>query len=558
MEKQILYQAKLEEIIQANIQARLVLSKKLTDTDVARFKAQDDYTKRDEEISKNKLDYIKKLADTYKMDADDFKQYSSRIAKASELTIDQIKAIEESLKLSDNEGLPGSLDQRLAIVSSYVSKLEQYEVQVRQDRKKNEVALTEQVGAIQEGGYAASLKKLKNKKDKEDDWWKIYLRMWKQNFDELLRMYKKDGDDFVNEAEKKWKEAVKRQDDNIALMLENDSLEASLTQTKIDDENAAYQERLNNYKIQQDETGKITEESQRHIELLEQQHNQNLLHIQYDAEQEKNKAEEKAAADRKKKREEEFKETVDNLKAISDFIIKEYEARIQSNIDYIDHKEELNREAQDAQRQLAIAGRDNTLAFEQKNQADLEKKRAAEARKLKRAKELEIFLNALASFSKDDPKQALGKALALMATAVATEAAFMEDGGILGKTNQKSWTGRKHRGGGDILVHAQTGEGMFSRKEVANMGGDAAFMSFKNLLAKPLVDRPIPMGGVMFQGMSTKKLEDKIDALNETIKNMPHDIIDWESRDDVDIRNHRRIEKGIIHHVQHVIKRPRI
>lgn len=559
LEKHIEYQDKLQKILQASIQQRLVLSGKLSDTDVARFKAMEDYTAREEEITKSKLEGIKELADAYKLDLDDFKQYSKRLAVAADLTVDQIKAIEESLKISQNEGLPRSLEQRLSIISSFVAKLEVLDTQVRKERRDNSLALNEEVAAIEEGGYKKSLKKLHVKKEKEDDWWKKYLAWWKHNFDELLRMYKKDTDEFLKETDRKNKEAIKRDEANIALIYENNKLAASLNGDRVDDENARYQEEVYNFELQRDEKGRVTAESLRHLELLEIQHNQNLLRIQMEGEEAQNKLDEEERKKKEKKRKEDLKETIDNIQQITKFILDEYENRIKANIDYIDHQQEISRDNADAQRQLAIAGKENTLAFEEKRQADLEKQRVSEARKLKRAKELEIFLNAMAEFSKDDPKQALAKALALMATTIAVEATFMEEGGILGKNNTKSWKGRKHKGGGDILVHAQTGEGMFSRKEVANMGGDKAFMDFKNLLANPLTEKPIPLSGVMFQNITdTKALEQKMDELKSAIENMPHDVIDWESRDDVDIRNHRRYEKGVINHVQHVIKKARL
>lgn len=559
MEKHLEMQDKLQKILQTNIQQRLVLNKQLSDTDVARFKAMEDFTAREDEISKTKLENIKKLADAYKLDESDFRQYAKRIGVAGELTVEQLKAIEEGLKISENEGLPRSLDQRLAIIASFVAKIEELERNVRKERRDNSLALNEEVAAIEEKGFHSSLKKLKVKKEKEDDWWKRYLAWWKQNFDELLRMYKKDTDDFLKETERKNREAIKRDEDNIALILENNKLEASLTKDKVDDENARFQEEINNFEIQHDEKGQITEQSYRHLELLRKQHNQNLLRIQMEGEEAQNKLDEEERKRKKKKREEDLKETIENFQQITKFILDEYKVRIESNIEYIDHQQEVSRDAADAQRQLAIAGKENTLAFEEKRQADLERQRVQEAKKLKRAKELEIFLNAMAEFSKDDPKQALGKALALMATAIAAEATFAEEGGILGKINEKSWKGRKHKGGGDILVHAQTGEGIFSRKEVANMGGEAAFMNFKNLLANPITEKPIPLSGVMFSGMTdTRKLEQKIDMLADVFRNKAEYQVDWESWRDMHTMNITKIEKGIKETIKHQLKKPRL
>ncbi len=131
--------------------------------------------------------------------------------------------------------------------------------------------------------------------------------------------------------------------------------------------------------------------------------------------------------------------------------------------------------------------------------------------------------------------------------------------GILGKIKEKSWTGRKHRGGGDVLVHAQTGEGLFSRKEVANMGGEGAFMNFKNLLARPLRERPIPLSGAMFQGFtSTAKLEEKVDNLTKIISDKKEIDVHWETLRERDYMVITTMEKGIKDIVKHELKRPRI
>lgn len=567
LDKQIEYQEKLQTILSGAIEDRLVLDKKLTDVDKQKFKAQDDFDKRDQEITANKIKYLKELGDKYKLNGDDFEKYGNRIAKVADLTAADLKKIGADIALSNNEGLPGNLDQQLKIIQDYQDEAETYEAGVRAERRKNEEVLNEQIGVIQKSAYEKQLeekkKAAKKIKSHDDDWWKIYLKQWKENFDELLRMYKHDADEFIKESDRKWNEAVKRGDDNVSLIIDNMQLEASLTQTKIDDENAAYAERLNNFKIQRDEKGQITEASQKHLELLEQQHNQNLLHIQYDAEQERQKEEDAAAKERKKKREQEFKETISNVKQVSDFILKEYEARIDSNVKYIDHQEELSRNAADAQRQLAIAGKENDLAYEEKRQADLEKQRAEERKKLKRAKELEIFLNAMADFSKDDPKQALGEALALMATTIAAEATFADKGGILGKIKEKSMIGplgmsRRHASGKDILLHAEEGEGLLSVPEIANMGGEGAFMDFKRLLARPLREREIPLSGTIFQGItSTAKLERKVDNLTEVIRNKPEFNVYWETLRDRDFMIVEKMEKGVKDIMKHELRRPR-
>lgn len=257
----------------------------------------------------------------------------------------------------------------------------------------------------------------------------------------------------------------------------------------------------------------------------------------------------------KKEREKDVKQAIENLQQIADAVIELNKQRIEANIDAIDRQQDLQKDAVEVQRRQAELGRDNTLAFEEKRAADLEKQRMQEQKKLIKLKELETFLNSVASFSKDDPESAVAKALAQLAIIKGYEATFMEEGGILGhESNSKSWLGRKHKGGGDILVHAQTGEGFFSRKEIASMGGEQAFLNFKNMLGNNQLP-PIPMTGVMFQGFDTKKLEDKIDTLNHTIKNKKETDINFDAMGNMIVTT---TENGIKEIMKHVLRKPRI
>ncbi len=261
----------------------------------------------------------------------------------------------------------------------------------------------------------------------------------------------------------------------------------------------------------------------------------------------------------KKERKDDLKEVANDTKVMLKFILDMYENMLEENIKYIDHRQDMQKQAINEQEALAIAGKENTLAFEKKQQSELEKMRMEEQRKLKRAKELEIFLNSLAEFSKDDPKNALGKALALMATAVAAEATFAEDGGIIGQIKERSYPGRRHKGGGDVLVHAQVGEGMFSRKEVQNLGGAGAFMAFKQLLGRgPITEKPIPLTGVAFGGglgYDPSRLEKKVDQLNETMKNKRELDIEFESMHNMFSMIVTQTERGVRDKTKYELKR---
>ena len=253
-----------------------------------------------------------------------------------------------------------------------------------------------------------------------------------------------------------------------------------------------------------------------------------------------------------------LKEQMDNFKQLSDFAIKQFELIAKSNDEYYQHQEELTKTNIDVQAKLAAAGKASTLAQEEKAYADLERKRQQDAVKLRKAKELEIFLNSLASFSKDDPKQAFAKALALFAETKAMEATFAEDGGLLGQINTKSNFSRRHKGGGDILVHAQTGEGILSRDNIATLGGDNAFLKMKAMLDNPMSEVPIHLNGVLFQQNNSKALEHKVDTLIEVMKNKREIVVDWESHATMNTMNVTTIEKGIKETIKHQLRKPKL
>lgn len=358
-------------------------------------------------------------------------------------------------------------------------------------------------------------------------------------YDKLLKdydEYTKEQAKIVEEDLKKRLAAVKENEERLAdvLKLEN---ETNYTEGKITQEQHDKQDIEDQLAVLELKKVNLEEYSNEYIEIEIKE--QELLRQLREKEKKANKKK--------------IDETIADLKVMYDFFIKINEDRIKNNIETIDHEEGLQKSAIDKQRQLAIAGKDNDLAFEEKRQADLEKKRQQEKKKLMKLKELETFLNSVASFSKDDPKSAVAKALAELAIVKGVEASFAEEGGLVGQIKEKSWLGRKHKGGGDILVHAQTGEGILSRNDISNMGGEQAFLNFKNMLNTGLP--PIPMSGVMFQGMDTKKLEDKLDNLEKAFKNKKETYVDWESHG---VMNVTTVENGIKDTVKHILRKPRI
>lgn len=181
----------------------------------------------------------------------------------------------------------------------------------------------------------------------------------------------------------------------------------------------------------------------------------------------------------------------------------------------------------DIQRGLAERGLANTLAFEEKRKAELERKQQKEAQTQKRVKLLETFLNSLAEFSKTDPKTALQKALLEVALATAASAVFAEEGGIIGEIGARSGR-RRHKGGGDVLLHAQTGEGILSRSEMDNLG-KRNFHLLKDAARFPIRDDVFVMPKIALAGgmaVSNAEVVKEIQGLRKDFRNQKRES--WE------------------------------
>lgn len=256
---------------------------------------------------------------------------------------------------------------------------------------------------------------------------------------------------------------------------------------------------------------------------------------------------------------EQMQSVLENVDQIFDELADRRDANLQSQID-------LEKSFIDNQTRLAIAGMDNTLGIEEKKLAELEKKRAQNQRKLKREKELEAFFEAVISYNKEDPKTSIIKALAQVAGIEGAAALFMEDAGLIGSGNipmtkltGKGWS-RRHKSRKDRLVLAEDGEGMFSKKNIANMGGPERFLSLKRRLdAGPLgEERRIPIEKALPAASQHKEVVESIQQLTQVIKDKSEISVDWESKADMDSMNITRIEKGIKNLTQIQLRKPRI
>lgn len=235
-----------------------------------------------------------------------------------------------------------------------------------------------------------------------------------------------------------------------------------------------------------------------------------------------------------------WKETVqevtDNIKEITDTLIEalitQSEAIQKSNDYKLSQQDKLIEE----QEVLANRGLQNTLAFQIRQRDQLEQQQIAEQQKQKKLKELELFINSVANFAKNDPATAIPKALAVLAATKTAEAMFAEQGGVVGDIASRRilggsvvdglFLGRRHSQGG-ILLEAEAGEGILSRKEMGNLGLNN-FQMLKNFLKAPLVEKSFSQLAGPSIHFDMSGVENRLDRVEKAIQNIPKINIDWD------------------------------
>lgn len=216
-------------------------------------------------------------------------------------------------------------------------------------------------------------------------------------------------------------------------------------------------------------------------------------------------------------------------------VFSAYEEQANKRAELLQKETSDQEKAIETQRELAERGLANTLAFEERRLAELQRQQQREKDQARRVKLLETFLNSLAEFSKEDPKTALNKALLQVALATAASAVFAEEGGIIGDTaNQRSRVfDRRHRSGKDVLLHAEVGEGIVPKKSM-DILGKRNFELIRNLYRNRLSDSIMPelprfTGATADAGMAAQEIVAKLDSLEKTVKNKKETAINFES-----------------------------
>lgn len=241
---------------------------------------------------------------------------------------------------------------------------------------------------------------------------------------------------------------------------------------------------------------------------------------------------------------------------VIDTIFSAYEEAFDKRQELLDKEISAQETNIETQRRLAEQGLDNTLAFEQRRASELRREQQKEVERQKRVKLLETFLNSLAEFSKTDPKTALSKALLQVALAQAASAVFAEEGGIIGEIGERSNLSRKHKGGGDVLLHAQTGEGILSRREMDNLG-KRNFHLLKDAARFPIRDDVFAMPQLAYAGgiqPSNGEVVKELRTLQAIIKNQPRESFDINKWGEY---TRTMVENGVTEVTKGKLKKPR-
>ena len=223
-------------------------------------------------------------------------------------------------------------------------------------------------------------------------------------------------------------------------------------------------------------------------------------------------------------------ERIDMEKKILDSIFKAQQESFNKKQD-LANKEISDQEKNiDRQRDLADKGLANTLAFEEKRKADLERQQQIEAERQKKIKLLETFLNSLATYSKESglkPGEALRKALLDVAMATAAMAVFAEEGGIMLRSSASPLK-RRHKSGKDILIHGEEGEGVLPVRAMKIIG-KRNFELLRNAGRFPIRDNVFAMPKFITEGgvaVSNAEIVKELKVVQHILKNQPKEKFD--------------------------------
>lgn len=403
----------------------------LTEELIAKKQAVDEEEKNTIEVMKLDLKRQYNEKNTSKLTAKERAQlntnYQTELAKINQYEID-LKKNTEIKKLKLDEEYSSNRDK---LNEDYVKEAEGYDEQITESQKKylDEVKQTEQ---------------LKN------DEKLIILEKSIQDQEEII-------DKATNRQKTKELEALR----------ELLKLRYQLQRKAIEDEYA--------YKLSQVEKGSAEEKK------LEQEKINKLLELDnaYKKGLEKN---DKDIADSRKKTWDEFTST---FKKIVNEILDRVEQLYQKEVKLAEDKINKQEKQVDIQRERAVNGLQNSLAFEEKERAKAEANKIKAEKRLERVQKIKALYSSYQSYASSGDKNAIGKTLRDFAVLEAITASF-GDGGIVNDKLPSNgvFQGESHKGNNKgIKILVEGNEGIFSTREMKNLGR-SNFYALKELAGR--------------------------------------------------------------------------
>jgi TP901 family phage tail tape measure protein len=216
------------------------------------------------------------------------------------------------------------------------------------------------------------------------------------------------------------------------------------------------------YKLSQVEKGSAEEKK------LEQEKINKLLELDnaYKKGLEKN---DKDIADSRKKTWDEFTST---FKKIVNEILDRVEQLYQKEVKLAEDKINKQEKQVDIQRERAVNGLQNSLAFEEKERAKAEANKIKAEKRLERAQKIKALYSSYQNYASSGDKNAISKTLRDFAVLEAFTASF-GDGGIVSDKLPSNgvFQGESHKGNNKgIKILVEGNEGIFSTREMKNLG----------------------------------------------------------------------------------------
>lgn len=371
-----------------------------------------------------------------------------------------IKAMKLDLKRQYDEKNTSKLTakERAQLNANYqteLAKINQYEIELKKNTEIKKLKLDEEYSSNRDKLNEDYVKEAEGYDEQITESQKKYLDEVKQteqlkNEEKLINLEKsiQDQEEIIDKATNRQKTK------ELEALRELLKLRYQLQRKAIEDEYA--------YKLSQVEKGSAEEKK------LEQEKINKLLELDnaYKKGLEKN---DKDIADSRKKTWDEFTSTFKKIvNEILDRVEQLYQKEVQFATDSLTKQEKV----QDIQRERAVNGLQNSLAFEEKERAKAEANKIKAEKRLERAQKIKALYSSYQNYASSGDKNAIGKTLRDFAVLEAFTASF-GDGGIVSDKLPSNgvFQGESHKGNNKgIKILVEGNEGIFSTREMKNLG----------------------------------------------------------------------------------------